>query len=72
MATRGAPDTGGAQFFINTGDNTNYFNPAYAVFGLVTSGLDVAKKIEPKDKIESATITVTSLATPTVSETPTG
>jgi cyclophilin family peptidyl-prolyl cis-trans isomerase len=72
MATRGAPDTGGAQFFINTGDNTNYFNPAYAVFGLVTSGLDVAKKIEPKDKIESVTITVTSLATPTASATTTG
>jgi cyclophilin family peptidyl-prolyl cis-trans isomerase len=71
MATTGAPDTGGAQFFINTGDNTNYFNPAYAVFGLVTSGLDVARKIEPKDKIESVTIIVTSLATPTASATPT-
>jgi hypothetical protein len=38
----------------------------------VTSGLDVAKKIEPKDKIESVTIAVTPLATPTASATTTG
>ncbi len=72
MANYGVADSGGAQFFINTGDNTDFFNPAYAVFGLVTSGLDVARKIESKDKIESVTITVTSLATPTASETTTG
>jgi cyclophilin family peptidyl-prolyl cis-trans isomerase len=72
MANYGVADSGGAQFFINTGDNTNYFNPAYAVFGLVTSGLDVARKIESKDKIESVIITVRSLATPTASETTTG
>ena len=72
MANYGVADSGAAQFFINTGDNTNYFNPAYAVFGLVTSGLDVARKIESKDKIESVTITVTPLATPTASETTTG
>ena len=28
----------------------------------MTSGLDVAQKIEPKDKIESVTITTTALA----------
>ena len=72
MANYGVADSGGAQFFINTSDNTDYFNPAYAVFGLVTSGLDVARKIESKDKIESVTITVTSLATPTASETTMG
>jgi cyclophilin family peptidyl-prolyl cis-trans isomerase len=72
MANTGQPDSGAAQFFINTGDNTDYFNPAYAVFGLVTSGLDVARKIESKEKIESITITVTSLATPTASEITTG
>jgi cyclophilin family peptidyl-prolyl cis-trans isomerase len=33
MATKGAPDTGAAQFFINTGDNTEFFTPAFAVFG---------------------------------------
>ena len=64
MANKGQADTGAAQFFINTGDNTQYFNPAYAVFGEVTSGLDVAKKIEAKDKIESLTITTSALPTP--------
>jgi cyclophilin family peptidyl-prolyl cis-trans isomerase len=64
MANKGQADTGAAQFFINTGDNTQYFNPAYAVFGEVTSGLDVAKKIEAKDKIESVTITTSALPTP--------
>jgi len=69
MANKGA-DTGAAQFFINTGDNTQYFNPTYAVFGEVTSGLDVAQKIEAKDKIESVTITTSALPTPAPTETP--
>ncbi|HEY7020648.1 MAG TPA: peptidylprolyl isomerase [Ktedonobacterales bacterium] len=69
MANKGA-DTGAAQFFINTGDNTQYFNPTYSVFGEVTSGLDVAQKIEPKDKIESITIKTTALPTPAPTETP--
>jgi len=72
MANYGVADSGGAQFFINTGDNTPIYTPAYAVFGQVTSGLDVAKIIESKDKIESVTITVTSSATPTASETTVG
>jgi cyclophilin family peptidyl-prolyl cis-trans isomerase len=70
MANTGKPDTGGAQFFINTGDNTQYFNPSYSVFGMVTSGLDVAQKIEPKDKIESVTITTSALPTPAPTGTP--
>jgi cyclophilin family peptidyl-prolyl cis-trans isomerase len=70
MATRGSADSGGAQFFINTGDNTDFFNPEYAVFGQVTSELDVAKKIAGKDKIESVTITATALITPTATGTP--
>jgi cyclophilin family peptidyl-prolyl cis-trans isomerase len=69
MAARGSADSGGAQFFINTGDNTEFFNPEYAVFGQVTSGLDVAKKIEGKDKIESVIITATALITPTATGT---
>jgi cyclophilin family peptidyl-prolyl cis-trans isomerase len=72
MANTGQPDTGAAQFFINTGDNTDYFNPAYAVFGQVTAGLDVAWKIKSKDKIESVSINVTPVATPTASETTMG
>jgi cyclophilin family peptidyl-prolyl cis-trans isomerase len=66
IANTGQADSGAAQFFINTGDNTAYFNPAYTIFGEVTSGLDVAMKMESKDKIESVTITTTALPTPTV------
>jgi peptidyl-prolyl cis-trans isomerase A (cyclophilin A) len=51
MARTGDPDSATAQFFINTVDNANldYPNPdgnGYAVFGKVTSGMDVVKKIE--------------------------
>ena len=57
MANTGQPDSGAAQFFINTGDNTEFFAPAYAVFGQVTSGLDIAKMIESKDEIVTIIIT---------------
>jgi cyclophilin family peptidyl-prolyl cis-trans isomerase len=70
IANTGQPDSGAAQFFINTGDNTSFFNPAYSVFGEVTSGLDVAKKMESKDKIESVTIATSALPTPAPTETP--
>ena len=51
MARTGDPDSATAQFFINTVDNDglDYPNPdgnGYAVFGKVTSGMDVVKKIE--------------------------
>ncbi len=50
MANAG-PNTNGAQFFIDTGDNSKYFSKSYTIFGKVISGLDVAKKIQPQDKI---------------------
>jgi len=51
MARTSDPDSATAQFFINTVDNAglDYPNPdgnGYAVFGKVTSGMDVVKKIE--------------------------
>ena len=51
MANTGRPNSGGAQFFINTVDNgrLDWFTPGpsrHPVFGKVTSGLDVVKKIE--------------------------
>jgi peptidyl-prolyl cis-trans isomerase A (cyclophilin A) len=51
MARTGDPDSATAQFFINTVDNSALDYPGrdghgYAVFGKVTSGLDVVKKIE--------------------------
>jgi len=47
MANAG-PNTGGSQFFIITGDNGHNLdsNPNYTVFGHVTSGLDVAQRIQ--------------------------
>ena len=53
MARTSSPHSASAQFFINTVDNTNLNHSektvqgwGYAVFGKVTKGMDVVKKIE--------------------------
>jgi cyclophilin family peptidyl-prolyl cis-trans isomerase len=51
MANTGRPNSGGCQFFINTVHNAylDWFSPGpskHPVFGKVTSGMDVIKKIE--------------------------
>ena len=51
MANTGRPNSGGCQFFINTVHNAylDWFSPGpskHPVFGKITSGLDVVKKIE--------------------------
>lgn len=51
MANTGAPNTGGSQFFINTvhNDFLDFFTPGeskHPVFGKVTKGFEVCKKIE--------------------------
>lgn len=52
MARTADPDSATAQFFINTADNTRSLDypgadgHGYAVFGHVTAGMDVVKKIE--------------------------
>lgn len=51
MARTSDPDSATSQFFINTANNTNLDYPSpdgngYAVFGKVTSGMDVVRKIE--------------------------
>src|SRR3954462_12077270 len=51
MANTGAPNSGGSQFFINTKHNSylDWFSPGpsrHPVFGKITSGMDVVKKIE--------------------------
>jgi cyclophilin family peptidyl-prolyl cis-trans isomerase len=51
MANTGQPNSGGAQFFINTKHNAylDWFTPGpskHPVFGKVTSGMDVVRQIE--------------------------
>ncbi len=51
MANTGAPNSGSCQFFINTVHNSflDFFSPGaskHPVFGRVTVGMDVVKKIE--------------------------
>ncbi len=45
MANTGQPNSGGSQFFIVVGSGGQQLTASYAAFGQVTSGLDVAKKI---------------------------
>ena len=48
MARTSAPDSATSQFFINVVDNLNLdtYGGGYAVFGKVTSGMDVVDKIK--------------------------
>ena len=51
MANTGRPNSGGSQFFINTVHNSylDWFTPGqskHPVFGKITSGEDIVKKIE--------------------------
>jgi len=72
MANTGRPNSGGMQFFINTVHNSylDWFTPGpskHPVFGKVTEGMDVVKKIEtaptgpgdrPKTPIKMNRITI--------------
>jgi cyclophilin family peptidyl-prolyl cis-trans isomerase len=73
MANTGRPNSGGSQFFINTKHNAylDWFSPGqsrHPVFGKITDGMDVVRKIEgapttPRDRpvspIQVKKITVT-------------
>lgn len=57
MANTGSPNTNGSQFFINVANNTNldWFSPGaskHPVFGKITSGFDVCKKISQVSTIK--------------------
>ncbi|MBO0728958.1 MAG: peptidylprolyl isomerase [Acidimicrobiaceae bacterium] len=45
MANTGQPHSGGSQFFIVVGNGGQQLSASYADFGQITSGLNVAKKI---------------------------
>jgi cyclophilin family peptidyl-prolyl cis-trans isomerase len=47
MAKSSAPNSGGSQFFLITGPEGSNLdaNPVYTIFGTITDGLDVAKRI---------------------------
>ena len=55
MANSG-PNTNGSQFFINLVDNSKKLTKSYNLFGQVTSGMDVVKKLAVGDKMNSVKI----------------
>ncbi len=65
MANTGRPNSGGSQFFINTAHNAylDWFSPGpskHPVFGRITEGMDVVRKIEstPTDRSDRPTTPV--------------
>lgn len=56
MANAG-PDTNGSQFFITLGDQTKNLTKSYNLFGKVTKGMDVVKKIAVGDIMQTVSIT---------------
>jgi cyclophilin family peptidyl-prolyl cis-trans isomerase len=55
MARRGDPDSASCQFYITLAPTPN-LDMGYAVFGRVTEGLDVVKKIEMGDVMKTVRI----------------
>lgn len=50
-------DTGGSQFFMVLSEqSTRHLNGVHTVFGKVTEGLDVMKKIKPNDVMHSVRV----------------
>jgi len=50
-------DTGGSQFFmVLNEDNTRHLNGVHTVFGKITSGLDVMKKLQKNDVMNSVRV----------------
>lgn len=56
MARSAFPDSASSQFYFALAD-LSFLDGQYAVFGYVTSGMDVVDKIKQGDRIESAEVT---------------
>ncbi len=56
MARSQAPDSASSQFYFALAD-LDFLNGSYAVFGYVTSGMEVVDEIQQGDRIESAKVT---------------
>jgi cyclophilin family peptidyl-prolyl cis-trans isomerase len=67
MANSG-PNTNGSQFFVITGAQGVALSPNYSLFGMVTSGLDVVKKIEADGAPSGTPTKVHSMVHVTVAE----
>ena len=55
MARKPDPNSASCQFYITLGPQS-FLDDQYAVFGLVTEGLDVVKDIRPGDKMTKVTV----------------
>jgi len=56
MARSQSPDSASSQFYIALAD-LDFLNGNYAVFGYVTSGMEVVDQIQQGDRIQSAEVT---------------
>ena len=56
MARSQSPDSASSQFYITLAD-LDFLDGNYAVFGYVTSGMEVVDQIQQGDRIESAEVT---------------
>lgn len=69
MANIGQANTGGSQFFIITGPAGTALPPQYSLFGQVTKGMDVVKKIEADgSEGDTAPTKVHTIKTVTIAE----
>lgn len=69
MAKGQGPTTSGSQFFIVTGPNGVGLPPEYTLFGKVTEGLDVVKKIEADGSASGTPTAVHKIVNVTITET---
>ena len=67
MANSG-PDTNGSQFYVVTGEQGVALDPAYTLFGKVTSGMDVVEAIEATGSEEGTPTEETTITSVTITE----